>query len=300
MEVKDIESQLHEQYAINNNSKLGTVVSFIVAMFAVFGAYGYVYFYTSPELPSRIELLTNDTPYKFTIWGTLFAAFAVYLVFLMILYICVYQGSMQRKEQFITFAIRYKAYGRSFLKKYEKVEDHLAFEYNKIFPEDYHPFRKKKTVFIQGLYGEFVKIICVCSFFIIPISIVIKLFTSDICVPNCCIISVVVLISTILFTIPFFLGIIVYLVKYVYFFLLPPICAVLKIFSIDFSENECCIGVVLSHNITILISLLLIVCFCGIISIFYILIIDNYYEKYKRKNNEYVDNLYLNEKFKIK
>lgn len=113
MEIKDIESQLHEQYAINNNSKLGTVVTFIVAMFAVFGAYGYVYFYTSPELPSRIELLTNDTPYKFTIWGTLFAAFAVYFVLLIIFYICVHQGTTQRKDQFITFAIRYKAYKKN-------------------------------------------------------------------------------------------------------------------------------------------------------------------------------------------
>lgn len=34
--------QLHEQYAVNNNSSMGTVVSFIVGMFTAFGGYGYV------------------------------------------------------------------------------------------------------------------------------------------------------------------------------------------------------------------------------------------------------------------
>ena len=91
------------------------------------------------------------------------------------------------------------------------------------------------------------------------------------------------LISTILFPISFFLGIIVYLFKYECFFLFSPVSVVLKVFSIDLCKNYC-------YNIIVPINLLLIGCFYGII-ILYVLIINRYYEKYKKINNEYVEKL---------
>ncbi len=259
MERKDIESQLHEQYAVNNNSKLGTVVTFIVAMFAVFGAYGYVYFYTSPELPSRIELLTNDTSYKFTIWGTLAAAFAVYFVLWIIFRICIYQGASQRMEQFITFAIRNKSYGRDFSHKYYKIEDHLSYNYNKIFPQGYHPFKKSYSDFVQGLYGEFASIIYVSSFAVIPISIILKLIivVSDFYSSNINVVDILTygaidscIIKKIMLTIAFIL--IVLSVNFLF-------CVIMYVSCEEFRMK--------------------------------------YYEKYKRRNDEYVDKLYFDSKF---
>ena len=190
MERKDIESQLHEQYAINNNSKLGTVVPFIVAMLAVFGAYGYVYLYTSPELPSGFRLLVehckccNYSEYEFTLWALFLVAIAVYFVLWIIFRICIYQGSAQRREQFITFSIRYKAYRKNLVPNQNSiniidVEDYLSKEYNEIFPNGYHPFGKGRANFIQGLYGEIVKIIHVCSF-LISITLILKVVFADV------------------------------------------------------------------------------------------------------------------------
>jgi hypothetical protein len=190
MEMSKIEEHLHEQYAINNNSKLSTIVTFIVAIFAVFGAYGYVYLYTSPELPSGFRLLVehckccNYSEYEFTLWALFIVAVAVYFVLWIIFHICIYQGSAQRGEQFITFAIRHKAYkdnsGQN--QSSEKIEKCLSKEYNKIFPEEYHPFGKSKATFIQGLYGEIIKIIHVCSL-LISISLIPKILYANV---ECC------------------------------------------------------------------------------------------------------------------
>lgn len=40
-------SQLHEQYAINDNAKNQNFITFLVAIFALLGAYGYVYVHTN-------------------------------------------------------------------------------------------------------------------------------------------------------------------------------------------------------------------------------------------------------------
>lgn len=50
---QDLEKQLHEQYAINNNAKVSNFVSFIVALFALFGFYGYIFAYTIPEFSTN-------------------------------------------------------------------------------------------------------------------------------------------------------------------------------------------------------------------------------------------------------
>lgn len=42
----EMEKQLHEQYAINNNANTGSIVTLFVAMLASVGAYGFVYLHT--------------------------------------------------------------------------------------------------------------------------------------------------------------------------------------------------------------------------------------------------------------
>lgn len=75
--LNDIEKQLHEQYAINNNSNLSSVITLLVTMFAVFGGYGYVYLNSNLDFYGDFTLITNST-YTFdalliTTFGALYA-----------------------------------------------------------------------------------------------------------------------------------------------------------------------------------------------------------------------------------
>lgn len=124
--VFELEKQLHEQYAVNNNSNAGILISLISALLISFTGYGYVlYQYSIGECAIGIVNV---------------AAIAVILVMVLLYCISVNLGAGQRMEQFITIAIRKKHYGES--NKYEE-----------IFPDGYHPFNKSYCTFVQGLYN---------------------------------------------------------------------------------------------------------------------------------------------------
>ena len=78
--------QLHEQYAVNNNSSMGAIVSFIVGMFTAFGGYGYVWINTNfcprGEKNYCVQVLTV-------------VAIIVLFLLLIMSYICMYQGTSQ-------------------------------------------------------------------------------------------------------------------------------------------------------------------------------------------------------------
>lgn len=132
--------QLHEQYAVNNNSSMGAIVSFIVGMFTAFGGYGYVWINTN-FCPS------GEKNYCFQ--DLTFVAIVVLFLLLIMSYICMYQGTSQRLEQFITHKIR---------GEYDVVD---------FFPNGYHPFKKQELDVVQGIYGELVKIFVFVSLLIL-------------------------------------------------------------------------------------------------------------------------------------
>ncbi|MCQ2123207.1 MAG: hypothetical protein MJZ25_03400 [Fibrobacter sp.] len=134
-------AQLHEQYAVNNNAGMQSVVSLLVGMFAILGAYGYVLLHTTENCRECLDsCFTSD--------NLLFTFACSMLVLLIMTHICVYQGCAQRLEQFIVYGIR---------KEYNLITEESSKE-TKIFPSDYKPCKKNPWNFIQGLYGEFVKI----------------------------------------------------------------------------------------------------------------------------------------------
>lgn len=142
--IFELEKQLHEQYAVNNNSNAGILVSLISALLISFTGYGYVlYQYSIGECAIGIVNL---------------AAITVMGVMTLIYFISVNLGAGQRMEQFITFGIRAKYY-------HNKTE-----QYNSIFPRDYHPFNKKYFDFVQGMYNTWTKValfaiigVCCCD-----------------------------------------------------------------------------------------------------------------------------------------
>ena len=140
--IFELEKQLHEQYAINNNSNAGTLVSLIGSLLVVMTAYGsMLYQYNlSPSIGITMLYL---------------AAIIVLMVVALLYCICIHIGSGQRMEQFITYAIRMKHYGLT--QNYAAIEDN---EYNQrikrykdIYPKDYHPFKKNMNNFVQGIYN---------------------------------------------------------------------------------------------------------------------------------------------------
>ena len=114
--IFELEKQLHEQYAINNNSKAGILTSLIGSLLIVLTGYGFVLFQYYIDECKGASIVT-------------LVAIVAQIVMALLHCICVNLGAGQRKDQFITFAIRKKHYvTRS--------------KYDVIFPEGYHPFNK--------------------------------------------------------------------------------------------------------------------------------------------------------------
>jgi len=148
MSVKRLEEQLHEQYAINNNANLASILVLTTSLLGVIGIYGYIFIHTTIDYAKDWGSFVQDEKYSLDV--LLFATIAVFIILLILFYLSAYLGVNQRKEQFITYAIR--------IKHYDNKKGSL---YDDIFPCNYHPFNKKKSNFIQGLYGE---ICCILKF----------------------------------------------------------------------------------------------------------------------------------------
>lgn len=136
-----MELQLHEQYAINNNANLNSIIILIVGLFAALGSYGYVFLHTANYFEDVINV--NDS-IKYSLTQLTYALVGAVFVIEVMIYICMYQGVAQRCEQFIIYAIRCYHGKKDFIEN--------------IFPSGYNPFNKKRLEIVQGLYGELIKI----------------------------------------------------------------------------------------------------------------------------------------------
>ena len=81
---EELEKQLHEQYAVNNNSKTNSMIAILTAVMIAFTAYGYTLYNPCPT--SRIDML-------------LCASNAIIGVIVLLYVITTYLGTDQRKEQ---------------------------------------------------------------------------------------------------------------------------------------------------------------------------------------------------------
>ncbi len=175
-----IEKQLHEQYAINNNSNMTSVATLFTALVLVFGGYGYLFINSSVHFATDFSHLYCKCTETYSLDAFLFSAMATIIVTNIMKHICLYQGFQQRFEQFITFAIRYNYY----------TQDPTCL-FPRIYPSYYTPFKKNekneekernncektsccKEPLVQGLFGE---LFCILNYldYIIYASILLKL-----------------------------------------------------------------------------------------------------------------------------
>lgn len=138
----EFEMQLHEQYAINANHNLATMITIAIAALSVIGVFGYVLIHTNLSCFSIFIIGSQSESY--TINTLLLSCCAVLIVLCILFHISLELGSKQRMEQFITFAIRCKYYDRK--------------DYDDIFPEGYNPFNKCVCDFVQGLHNMSLKV----------------------------------------------------------------------------------------------------------------------------------------------
>ena len=184
-------SQLHEQYASNNNANLSSFVTLLVSMVGVFGIFAYVFVRSSLKFSNDFQSLYDSGSELYTMDVLILSAMVSIIVLGIIKYICLYQGFHQRYEQFITYAIREKYFGKENCEKSD------------IFPEGYTPFGKQGLDIAQGLFGEFAKISDLL-FSIILLAVFLKLLCS-LDVGNCqfwMLLWIMVLITVICFYMP--------------------------------------------------------------------------------------------------
>ncbi len=129
--IFELEKHLHEQYAINNNSKAGILTSLIGSLLVILTGYGFVLYQYRIDECNDVSIVT-------------LVAVVAQVVMALLYCICVSLGAGQRKDQFITFAIR---------KKYHVIRS----KYDEIFPDGYHPFNKTFCSFVQGVYNIWTK-----------------------------------------------------------------------------------------------------------------------------------------------
>lgn len=133
----ELESQLHEQYAINNNANVGSFVTFLVALLALFGFFGYAYIFSSNEFSLNGKLI-KDGIMALDVF-LLFSIIVIGMLFFLSL-ISLQLGYSSRSNQIIIDRIRDR-----------------YFEKNKqiIFGNSYSPKGKTWGSFIQDYFNLF-------------------------------------------------------------------------------------------------------------------------------------------------
>lgn len=132
--TRELENQLHNQYAINNNSNATSLIAILSALAFGFAAYGYAVAKYYPHTCKEQTLMM------------LLASILVIELLVLLYVLSVNYGTAQRKEQFITFSIRFKRYT-------ENPNNNNGNDYKDIYPNSYNPFCKNFCDFVQGIYN---------------------------------------------------------------------------------------------------------------------------------------------------
>jgi len=157
--TEELENQLHQQLAENDNNRISTFLSFIVGIIALFGFYGYVY--------------VNTYKRKWRFDANEFLLMAIITIGILCFFsiLALNLGYSFRRDQFIVYKIRKKRY---------KNEEN----YKEIFGGIYTPFRKEYYNFIPGFYNFFYWLFSVSGIFI-DVTIYIKNKEIGIFFTNC-------------------------------------------------------------------------------------------------------------------
>lgn len=156
-----LEKQLHEQYAINNNAKVSSFVTFTIALFALFGFFGYIFAYSVPQF-SEDGVFVIQTEYStlYTLEIFFIVSLIVNGILLFLSILSIYLGYSQRRDHLICYNIRKKHYAEE------------SGSYKKIFGESYNPTKKNKCNFIPDYFNIFYWLFFTAQIFVFVLSFV--------------------------------------------------------------------------------------------------------------------------------
>ena len=89
---QEMELQLHEQYAQNNNSYFSSIVVLITSLLAVLGVYGYVFVRTSDMFAETWSELYCSSTETYCLDALIYTALVATFVLVLCFHICAYQG----------------------------------------------------------------------------------------------------------------------------------------------------------------------------------------------------------------
>ncbi|MBS9766864.1 MAG: hypothetical protein KGV44_04925 [Flavobacteriaceae bacterium] len=181
----ELEKQLHEQYAINNNESIKSFLTFIGALFALLGGVGYVIIHSNNRFTEG--LITEKT---LSIEAFFLCVLVVSGMLFFLSLISLQLGYSNRNNQIVIDKIRDANFGSNSKKL--------------IFGEYYKSAGKTFWSFIQDYFNLFYWLFVVAQFFIIGLTIF-NMQNSNCCVTMLILLQIALLCGSILFRYHYFL-----------------------------------------------------------------------------------------------
>ena len=166
---KELELQLHEQFAINNNANSNSFVAMLGALIIAFTGYGYVLYQFLMGDYGRCCCQNAKAQAMVHI-----ATIAVLVVILILYVVAVHIGASQRSDQFVIHKIRGNAYA------------HDMSRFKDIYGKGYSPVGKSFMCFVQGFYNSL-------SWMLLAIYSVIAFVTWGVVLKCCCLQTVAII-----------------------------------------------------------------------------------------------------------
>lgn len=159
-EVFVLEKHLHKQYATNAQANTGNFIAFLVAVLAMFYAFGYVYVFNSNSFASGGVLFVEKTGEHvcFTLDVLLIISSISLLMLTFLIVYCMNLGWQQRRDHIIVTRIR---------------ENRMTEQERKnLFGDQYSPYEKNCFKFIPNVYRYYLYLFIIAAIFIIVMTLI--------------------------------------------------------------------------------------------------------------------------------
>ena len=150
--MDELENQLHKQLAENDNNRIGSFVSFIGSIVALFGFYGFVY------------VNTYKREWNFGTEEFLLIAFVTIGILFFLAILSLHLGYSFRRDHLIVHKIRIKHYKKD-------TEEETKKNMEIIFGNLYSPLEKKCCNFLPDFYNMFYWLFNISQLFLFIITI---------------------------------------------------------------------------------------------------------------------------------
>lgn len=150
-----LEKQLHKQYATNAQANTGNFIAFLVAILAMFYAFGYVYVFNTNDFANGNDLFVEKEGehIRFTMDVLLFIASVSLLMLTFLIAYCMNLGWQQRRDHIVITRIRERRMSD---------EERIG-----VFDGQYSPYGKGFFKFIPNVYRYYLYLFIIAVVLII-------------------------------------------------------------------------------------------------------------------------------------